>query len=223
MAEIHFWHRSRTRDEAEADMNRRLRGNESGLVGYWRFGDAEQVVRDGAGEHHARILHSTLADATIAGSNRVLVADGQSSHGMVDQRDGLVPGDSSFTIEMWVKTDSSANGWSLPLEWVGGDRVYVGQDVGSGWNFVVTTDGQRTDTQNGRGGEPVEVRATRRYSAEIGQVFEQVEGTSASYTFEGDEIYVRAKVISSKLKRNPFARGEREKAWVQPVVLEREE
>jgi hypothetical protein len=31
-------------------------------------------------------------------------------------------------------------------------------------------------------------------------------------------MYVRAKVISTKLKKNPYREGELEAAWVQPVV-----
>jgi hypothetical protein len=58
----------------------------------------------------------------------------------------------------------------------------------------------------------------RRYSKDVGAVLAEVKGTSAAYTFKGDEIYVRAKVISSKPKQNPSAPGEPEMAWVQPVV-----
>jgi len=66
-------------------------------------------------------------------------------------------------------------------------------------------------------GEPV--RATRRYSEEIGQVLQSTEGTSASYTFKGDEIYVRARVTSSAAHPNPSEIGDRKQAWVQPVVI----
>jgi hypothetical protein len=47
-----------------------------------------------------------------------------------------------------------------------------------------------------------------------------VEGVAPSYTFRGDELYVRAKVISSKPKDNPILEmgDERESAWVQPAV-----
>lgn len=143
--------------------------------------------------------------------------DGTDDYAQVDHASGLTPGGNSFTIEMWVKTDPDAEGWNLPMEWPGADRVYVGQDVGAGWNFVVTTDGSRTDTQHGHSGEYEETRTTRRYSDDIGTILYEVQGTEAAYTFEGDEIYVRARVISSKEKEDPFAEGEREKAWVQPV------
>ncbi|NJN05585.1 MAG: hypothetical protein HC814_03205, partial [Rhodobacteraceae bacterium] len=62
------------------------------------------------------------------------------------------------------------------------------------------------------------VRVTHRYSADLGRVLATVKGTKASYTLKGDELYVRARVISSKLKENPYREGEFEQAWVQPVV-----
>lgn len=60
---------------------------------------------------------------------------------------------------------------------------------------------------------------TRRYSDEIGVVLAEVGGTSPSYRLAGDEIYVRAKVISSKAKENPPTAGEVEVAWTQPWVI----
>ena len=64
-------------------------------------------------------------------------------------------------------------------------------------------------------GEPI--HTTRRYSEDIGAVLKTVEGPKASYTFEGDELYVRARVISSKKHPNPSEPGEFERAWVQPL------
>ena len=58
----------------------------------------------------------------------------------------------------------------------------------------------------------------RRYSKDVGAVFAEVTGTNASYTLKGDEIYVRAKIISSKPKENGSVAGEFETAWTQPVV-----
>ena len=63
-----------------------------------------------------------------------------------------------------------------------------------------------------------ELRVTRTYSADIGVVLAEVKGNVASYALKGDEIYVRAKVISSKKKENPYAEGDLETAWVQPLV-----
>lgn len=66
-------------------------------------------------------------------------------------------------------------------------------------------------------GEPL--RTTHNYSTDIGTLFAEVKGTNAAFTFKGDELYVRARVTSTKLQENPYAKGELEKAWIQPVIL----
>lgn len=63
-----------------------------------------------------------------------------------------------------------------------------------------------------------ELRVTRRYSQDVGAVLSEIHGTSAHYQLKGDEIYVRAKIISSKAKANAVVKGELETAWTQPVV-----
>ncbi|WP_166828028.1 CehA/McbA family metallohydrolase domain-containing protein [Thalassoroseus pseudoceratinae] len=65
-------------------------------------------------------------------------------------------------------------------------------------------------------GQPM--RVTMQYSDDIGKVLKTVTGTTADYQFEGDELYVRARVTSSKAHPNPSEVGEKERAWVQPLV-----
>ena len=65
-------------------------------------------------------------------------------------------------------------------------------------------------------GEPM--RVTMQYTADIGKVLKSVSGTEAEYQFEGNELYVRARVTSSKDHPNPSEVGEKERAWVQPVI-----
>lgn len=57
------------------------------------------------------------------------------------------------------------------------------------------------------------------YDDSIGVVLKEVAGDAATYAYEGNELYVRAKIISSKAKENPFAAGDFETAWTQPHVL----
>lgn len=59
---------------------------------------------------------------------------------------------------------------------------------------------------------------TRRYSADVGAILASVDGPRAEYRFRGDELYVRARVDSSKLHPNPSKLGDLECAWVQPVL-----
>ncbi len=58
----------------------------------------------------------------------------------------------------------------------------------------------------------------RRYSKDVGAVLAEVKGTSGSYTLKGDELYVRAKIISSKKHANGSVADELECAWTQPLV-----
>jgi hypothetical protein len=68
----------------------------------------------------------------------------------------------------------------------------------------------------GADGKPLNV--TRAYSEEVGKVVSESAGTTASYRLTGKELYVRAKVVSSKPHPNPFRKGDVEVAWTQPVV-----
>lgn len=87
--------------------------------------------------------------------------------------------------------------------------------------FRGTRRGYNPATELLAAGPEVEGRRTlphRRYSADVGAVLAEVKGTRASYTLRGDEIYVRAKIISSKPKPNASVAGEVETAWTQPLV-----
>ncbi len=64
----------------------------------------------------------------------------------------------------------------------------------------------------------VELRLSHRYSSDVGEILKEVSGPQANYSFKGNEIYVRAKVTSSKLKFNPYVTDEVESAWTQPVI-----
>jgi hypothetical protein len=56
------------------------------------------------------------------------------------------------------------------------------------------------------------------YSSDIGEVLAEVPGLEPRYDFAGDEIYVRARVVSTRLQENPYREGAFETAWVQPVT-----
>jgi hypothetical protein len=63
-----------------------------------------------------------------------------------------------------------------------------------------------------------EMRVTRRYSADVGAVLATERGVKAEYRLRGDELYVRARVTSSRdQQRSPVA-GDKERAWTQPLV-----
>ncbi|MCP4794944.1 MAG: hypothetical protein GY885_02150, partial [Phycisphaeraceae bacterium] len=54
-------------------------------------------------------------------------------------------------------------------------------------------------------------------TAPTARVLATVDGDSAIYEFNGDELYVRARVTSSRLHPRPYRKGDFEMAWTQPV------
>lgn len=64
-------------------------------------------------------------------------------------------------------------------------------------------------------GEPLNV--TRRYSSDIGQVLQTVAGPAAQYRFTPADIYVRARITSTRTHPNPSTPDELERAWCQPA------
>jgi hypothetical protein len=51
-----------------------------------------------------------------------------------------------------------------------------------------------------------------------GKLLKEVKGKKASYKLGKQDLFVRAKVISTKPKENPYKEGDVETAWTQPVV-----
>jgi hypothetical protein len=68
-----------------------------------------------------------------------------------------------------------------------------------------------------KAGQPLPI--TRHYSDEVGEILSEVKGISPGYTLSGNDIYVRAKVVSSKPRENTYnGKPEVEVAWTQPVL-----
>ena len=88
------------------------------------------------------------------------------------------------------------------------DVTYTTQFIGTRASYDTTSTAASDST-----GRPV----TRRYSRDVGRVLAEVRGVTPTYTLRGDELYVRARVVSSNQKPNASYPGEREMAWTQPV------
>ncbi len=85
--------------------------------------------------------------------------------------------------------------------------------------FIGTRKGYDPSSEPIRDDDGSELLVTRRYSEDIGEVLKTVEGARAVYRFDGDELYVRARIVSSREKDDYSDTGEREKAWIQPVAV----
>jgi hypothetical protein len=83
--------------------------------------------------------------------------------------------------------------------------------------FIGTREGYDAKSEPVLDKSGTEIHATRIYSNDIGKVFKTLSGSSASYEFSGDELFVRARITSSRLHPNPSTLGEFQRAWTQPV------
>ncbi len=59
------------------------------------------------------------------------------------------------------------------------------------------------------------------YDDRIGVVLKETTENPATYAYDGKEMYVRAKIISSRKQENPFKPGDFETAWTQPYILKK--
>lgn len=88
--------------------------------------------------------------------------------------------------------------------------------------FIGTMKGYDPESRPVVDASGVEIETTRTYSDDIGKVLAEANGTTADYALTGKEIYVRAKVISTRPMDNPAVAGDVEVAWIEPVVRDHE-
>ena len=93
--------------------------------------------------------------------------------------------------------------------------TYTTQFIGTRRGYDPTTELIPATTSGADAGKGL---PHRRYSKDVGAVLAEVTGPKATYTLKGDELYVRAKITSSKPKPNASVADEVECAWTQPLV-----
>ena len=108
------------------------------------------------------------------------------------------------------RIETSSKALSVVIEPVEGETYTI--------EFIGTRKGFDTNSQSVLDKEGKAIRATRRYSNDVGETFLKVEGTEGVYHFVGNEIYVRARITSSAMHPNPSEPGEQQRAWCQPVI-----
>ncbi|MBA4150575.1 MAG: hypothetical protein H0X66_20880 [Verrucomicrobia bacterium] len=93
--------------------------------------------------------------------------------------------------------------------------------------FIGTRKGYLSSNEPFRAPSGTPLRVTHNYSEDVGQLLAISTGTKAAYQLRGDEIYVRAKVYSTKrrytedsseAKKGTGSVEEFESAWCQPLV-----
>ncbi len=103
-----------------------------------------------------------------------------------------------------------------------GNRLALAIDAEPGVSyrtqFIATLRDTPLDSQPLKDADGKVLDVTRLYSAEVGKVVAETDALAPAYQLTGQELYVRARVVSTKLHPNPFRTGDVEMAWTQPIV-----
>lgn len=92
-------------------------------------------------------------------------------------------------------------------------------DARSGERYTIEFIGTRSNYDRTATARDVEgKRLTKKYSSDVGAVLQESQGNAATYHLQGDELYVRAVVTSSKHVDDPSLEDQHQQAWTQPMV-----
>ena len=140
---------------------------------------------------------------------------------------GLATDDSHHYLEYKVGLSNPGRGWIMVrAKELTATSLIEAIEKGA---FYATTGVELNDvkTEKGRLQVSVKEQAGITYriqfwgasrSGKEGKLLKQVNGSRADYTLKKGDLFVRAKIISSKLQENPFQQGDYETAWTQPVT-----
>ena len=174
-----------------------------------RLGHLGKPVMYGLATDDSQHYHSTSPKSSLSGRGWVMVKAKELS------ADALV-------AAMEQGDFYSSSGVTFKTLQVGAGRIALEIKAEAGVEYVIdfigTRKGYDRKTVAVKAADGSEPRVTRRYSAEVGVVLASAKGTKAEYVLKGDELYVRARVTSSKPMQSSPVGGEVEKAWTQPVV-----
>jgi len=128
-------------------------------------------------------------------------------------------GDFYNSTGVTLKTlDVTAEGIALEIEAEAGVE-YTVEFIGTLQDADLGATASTGETHEHEGNLDHQHQTIYRYSDDIGKVLKTVTGSRAEYQVQGNEIYVRARVSSSKLHPNPYAEADPEMAWTQPLVV----
>jgi hypothetical protein len=173
-----------------------------------RLGHLGKPVMFGLATDDSHNYHSTSPKSSLSGRGWVMVKAKELS------ADALV-------AAMEQGDFYSSSGVTFKTLQVGAGRIALEIKAEAGVEYVIdfigTRKGYDRKTVAVKAADGSEPRVTRRYSAEVGVVLASAKGTKAEYILKRDELYVRARVTSSKPMQSSPVGGEVEKAWTQPV------
>ncbi len=179
------------------------------IINSFRLSELKMPPLFGLGTDDGHAYHNIPSRASEPGRGWVMVlTDKLTPENLISSMEaGRFYSSSGVTLE---QVTSSSEGLDV--------AVKVDPDTKYTIEFLGTRRGFDAKSEPVLDKEGKEVRATRRYSDDIGKVLARAEGTTASYRFTGDELYVRARITSSRKHPNPSEVGEVERAWTQPAL-----
>lgn len=179
------------------------------IINSFRLSELKMPPLFGLGTDDGHAYHNIPSRASEPGRGWVMVlADNLTPERLIAAMEaGRFYASSGVTLE---RVTSSSEGLDVTIKADSGAMYTI--------EFIGTRKGFDTKSEPVLDKDGKEVRATRRYSDDIGKVLARAEGTNASYRFTGDELYVRARVTSSRKHPNPSEVGEFERAWTQPTI-----
>jgi hypothetical protein len=174
-----------------------------------RLGHLGKSVMYGLATDDSHNYHSAVAKASLSGRGWVMVkATDLSANALVA---AMEKGDFYASTGVVLKALQSGDG-RIALE------VKAEAGVEYVIEFIGTRKGYERKTVAVKAADGSEPRVTRKYSADVGMVLAAVKGAKAEYVLKGDELYVRARVTSTKPMKSSPVGGEVEMAWTQPLV-----
>lgn len=125
--------------------------------------------------------------------------------------DGLEQGD-FYSSSGVILDDVQFDGKSLAIKIRGEEGVKYQTE------FVATMKGADLEGKVRKDDQGEQLDVSRLYSDEIGKVVARSSDLNPKYELTGQELFVRARILSDKPHPNPYAAGDNEVAWVQPVT-----
>ncbi|RPI89487.1 MAG: hypothetical protein EHM42_02920 [Planctomycetaceae bacterium] len=200
--------------------------------GHPSVGNLGDALRPGTERIWDIILTFRIAELGLPVMYGLAVDDGHSYHDMPSRAsepgrgwvmvlaDGLNPASLIDALERGRFFASSGVNLKQVVSSTDGLEIEVAAEPGIDYKieFIGTRRGYPRESAPVLDAQGNEVWTTRKYSDQIGLVMKTVTGSSARYDFEPDDLYVRARITSSRRHPNPSAPGDFEQAWSQPVL-----
>ncbi len=178
------------------------------IINSMRLGEFDLPLLYGLGTDDGHNYHHIPSRASEPGRGWVMVlADELTPEALIASMEaGRFYASSGVTLDEVSATSTSLSVTVRPDP----DATYQIDFIGTKKDF--NRDSEPVRDKMGR-----KLPVTRNYSQDVGAKLKTVDGISASYDFTGDELFVRARITSSRKHPNPSAVGEFERAWTQPV------